>query len=458
MSVVTRENIGTLTDKIIVKIQKDDYLPSFEKALKEYSKKANIHGFRKGMVPAGLIRKMYGNSVFTDEVLRSVEKELTNYMANEKLDIFAQPLPLPENDARQIDMSNPDDYSFAFEVGLKPAFELPDLKKVSPEQFSIKVTPAMVEEEIDRLQVRNGKMTEPEAVANEEYVLNVHFAEADADGNLVEGGIHKDNSLLVKYFNEEYRKQWIGKKKDDYLVLQPKAAFDEKEREWIIGDLGLANDATGAERFFKVTITKVGFVEKSGLDEAFFKAVYPAKELKTTEEFRAAIQDDIQKRLDQQTRGQLQHTLYHELLNRTKIEFPEAFLKRWLLNGGDKPKSQEEVEHEFPAFSNQLKWSLILDKVVRDHQIEVTADDIKGLAKEQLLGYLGMQAHSDEQPWISDYINRMMQDKKFIEDSVQRIRTDKVLNWAETQVNPVIKEISLEEFGKMQEEHQHHHH
>ncbi len=458
MSVVTRENIGTLTDKIIVKIQKDDYLPSFEKALKEYSKKANIHGFRKGMVPAGLIRKMYGNSVFTDEVLRSVEKELTTYMANEKLDIFAQPLPLPENDARQIDMSNPDDYSFAFEVGLKPAFELPEMKKVKPEQFSIQVTPAMIDEEIDRLQVRNGKMTEPETVANEEYVLNVHFAESDADGNLVEGGIQKDNSLLVKYFNAEYRKQWIGKKKEDYLVLQPAAAFDEKEREWIISDLGLANDATGTERFFKVAITKVGFVEKSGLDEEFFRAVYPAKEIKTTDEFRAAIQEDIQKRLDQQTRAQLQHTLYHELLDTTKIEFPEAFLKRWLLHGGDKPKSQEEVEHEFPAFSNQLKWSLILDKVVRDHKIEVTADDIKALAKEQLLGYLGMHAQNEEQPWISDYINRMMQDKKFIEDSVQRIRTDKVLNWAETQVSPVIKEISMEEFGKLQEEHQHHHH
>ena len=122
MSLVTRENIGVLTDKITVKVQKDDYLPSFEKALKDYSRKANIPGFRKGMVPAGLIKKMYGNSVFADEVLRSVEKELTSYMANEKLDIFAQPLPLPENDARQIDMTRPEDYSFAFEVVLKPAF------------------------------------------------------------------------------------------------------------------------------------------------------------------------------------------------------------------------------------------------------------------------------------------------------------------------------------------------
>src|ERR1700685_4473483 len=105
MATVTRENIGLLNDRITVKIARNDYLPSFEKALKNYGKQANIPGFRKGMVPAGLIRKMYGNSVFTDEVLRTVEKELTNYMSAENLDIFAQPLPLPENDARSIDVS-----------------------------------------------------------------------------------------------------------------------------------------------------------------------------------------------------------------------------------------------------------------------------------------------------------------------------------------------------------------
>ncbi|HLI92604.1 MAG TPA: trigger factor family protein, partial [Puia sp.] len=120
MATVTRENIGLLTDKIVVNVSKGDYLPSFEKALKQYGKQANIPGFRKGMVPPGLIRKMYGNSVFADEVLRTVEKELTTYMSTEKLEIFAQPLPLPENDSRRIDVSNPADYSFAFEIGLKP--------------------------------------------------------------------------------------------------------------------------------------------------------------------------------------------------------------------------------------------------------------------------------------------------------------------------------------------------
>src|SRR6201994_2978059 len=167
MATVTRENIGLLTDKIVVNVSKGDYLPSFEKALKQYGKQANIPGFRKGMVPAGLIRKMYGSSVLTDEVLKTVEKELTTYMSSEKLEIFAQPLPLPDNDARQIDINNPADYSFAFEVGLKPAFNLADLGSAPLTFYKVEVTPEMVDEEIERQRTRNGKMTEPETVTGE---------------------------------------------------------------------------------------------------------------------------------------------------------------------------------------------------------------------------------------------------------------------------------------------------
>src|SRR5439155_21548426 len=129
MATVTRENIGLLTDKLVVKVEKDDYLPSFEKAIKNYSKQANIPGFRKGMVPLGMVKKMYGSSVFADEVIKSVEKKLSDYMESEKLEIFAQPLPLPENDVRKFDMNQPSEYAFSFEVGLKPEFTITDLGK-----------------------------------------------------------------------------------------------------------------------------------------------------------------------------------------------------------------------------------------------------------------------------------------------------------------------------------------
>jgi len=192
MATITRENIALLTDKVIVKLAKEDYLPAFEQSIKKYAKTANLPGFRKGMVPASLVKKMYGQSVFTDEVLRTVEKELNNYMVNEQLDIFAQPLPL-ESDSRAVDLNNPNDYSFAFEIGLKPAFDV-DTKNLQLTRYNVQVTDEMVNDEVNRLQTRHGKMTEPETVTSDENILNLEFVETDAQGIVKEDGITKSNS------------------------------------------------------------------------------------------------------------------------------------------------------------------------------------------------------------------------------------------------------------------------
>ncbi|WP_431212035.1 hypothetical protein ACQ86N_40775 [Puia sp. P3] len=167
---------------------------------------------------------------------------------------------------------------------------------------------------------------------------------------------------------------------------------------------------------------------------------------------------DIQAYWDGQSRNQLQHSLYHVLLDQTRIEFPEDFLKRWMQTGGEKPKSQAEVEQEFPSFVNQLKWTLIVDKVSNENALEVTQDDIRDFAKQQLFGYMGMPAGAEEQPWVAEYIQRMMQDRKFVEDTVHRIQTDKVFGWAETKINPTEKPVSVAEFQHEIEAHQHHHH
>ena len=454
MATVTRENIGLLNEKIVVKVAKDDYLPSFEKAIKSYSKQANIPGFRKGMVPAGMVKKMYGSSVFADEVLKSVEKGLSDYMVNEKLEIFAQPLPLPENDASQLNMSNPAEYAFAFEVGLKPEFTIPDLAAAKLTRYKVIPTEESINEEIDRLRTRNGNMTDPETVTTEDNVLNVIFTEADASGTPVEGRISKENSLLVKYFKDSFRGNLMGKKKDDVVTLQLSQAFAEKERDFILKDLGL--EEKDADKFFNLLITKVGLIEKAELNEAFFKAAFPAKEISNEEEFRNAVKEDIQKYWDGQSRNQLFDQVYHQLLDHTQITFPESFLKRWMQNGGEKPKTAEQVETEYPSFINSLKWTLIVDQLVKNNNIEVKPEDLREFAKQQLFSYMGGSGMDMDQPWVNDYVDRMMKDKKFIEDSYHRLQTDKVFNWAETQVNPTEKEISAEEFTKMQEAHHHH--
>ena len=219
MATVERENIGLLNDKLIVKISKEDYLPSFEKKLKEYSKTANIPGFRKGMVPAGMIKKMYGAGLFSDEVLRTIEKELFTYLDKERPDIFAQPLPLA-NEMEKLDMNNPGDIDFSFEIGLKPAFELSNLAKANFTRHNVEVTDAMVSEEVSRMQLKAGKMQEKETVDNEEDVINVVIAEADENGIETEEGLVKETAVVVKNFNPKMQQQVMGKKAGENFVLQ----------------------------------------------------------------------------------------------------------------------------------------------------------------------------------------------------------------------------------------------
>ena len=456
MATVTQQEVAPLHKQFSITINKEDYLPQFEKSLKEYSKKANIPGFRKGMVPAGLIKKMYGTSLFTDEVLKTVDKEVFKFIEEEKLDIFAQPLPVDMN-LGQLDVNNPNNYTFTFEVGMKPGFQLPDLSKEQVKRFKVNVTDEMLNEEIERLRTRYGNMTEPETVSGDENVLNVTFIETDAAGNEIEGGIKKDNSLLVKYFTEAYRPGLMGKKKDDTIQINLNDAFDTKEKEWVLNDLGL-DSAT--DKHFKLLITKVGHVEPRELNEEFFTQLFPNEEVKTEEQFRERIRQELQKQWDAESRNQLHHSLYHVLLEHTNIDFPADFLKRWIKSQGEQGqvKTDEEVEHEFPSFLNQLKWTLITDKLVQENGIQVSQDDLRQFAKDQLLGYMGTSTLDEEQQWVRDYIDRMMKDRKYVEDSYNRLQTQKIFDWAETKINAVETPVSREEFIHMNEEHQHHHH
>jgi trigger factor len=453
MAIVTRENIGLLTDKLTVKVAREDYFPAFEQSLKKYAKTANIPGFRKGMVPAGLVKKMHGQGVFTEEILRRVEKELGDYMAKEQLDIFAQPLPL-ESDARAFDMNNPADYAFAFEIGLKPEFKL-DTDHINVTRYKITVTEDMINDEVDRLRVRNGKMSNPDTVTSDDNVLDVQFDETDAAGTVIEGGITKSNSLLVKYFAESVRPSLQGKQKEDTFQVQLSKAFDTKEREWILNDLGLSKDsAADADKFFRLTVTKVGMIEKAELGEAFYEAVYPGRAIKTEEEFRNAVKVEIENYYNQQSANQVHDQLYHHLVDHTSMDFPTEFLKRWLQTGGEKPKTAEEAEAEYPSFVNQLKWTLISSKLINEYKVAVEPAEIKEHAKQQMLGYMGGQS-LDDAPWLDEYTNRMLQDQKFVENAYFQLQTTKLFQLLETKVKAKEESISAEDFASKL--HHHHH-
>lgn len=455
MATVVRESIGQLHDKLTVKVSKEDYLPSFEKKLKDYSKTANIPGFRKGMVPAGMIKKMYGSSIFTDEILKSVEKELYTWLNKERPEIFGQPLPLA-SDLQNMDINNPADYEFGFEIGLKPDYTLADLSKAKLTLHKVEATDAMVDEEISRMQIKGGKMTEPETVTNDENVLNLLFTEADKDGTIVEGGVSKENSVILKYFTSAVQKKFTGKKVGDVITVQLSKAFEEDKLAMFLQDLGFdKDDKEAGKKYFNLEIVKVGLVEKRELNEEFFKEIYPAKEIKTTEELKAAIKEEIEAYWQSQSRNQLQDQIYHYLVDETKMEFPADFLKRWLQTSGEREKTAEQAETEFPGFSNQLKWTLISDKLVNEQKLEVSNEELREYMKVEIMRYFGTMNLGDDTSWIESYIDRMMKDEKQVDASYRRLITDKLFSWLEGQVKAKEKKVTPEELTAMQ--HHHHH-
>ena len=455
MASVARENIGLLNDKIIVKVSKDDYFPTFEKKLKEYSKTVNMPGFRKGMVPTGMIRKMYGPSIYTDEILKTVEKQLYTYLDTEKPDIFAQPLAL-DADIRNLDLNNPSEYEFGFEIGLKPAFEIAPLDKAPVTFHKVKVTDEMIQEEVDRMLIKAGTMTEPETIGNEENVLNILFTESDPDGNAIEGGIVKENSVILKYFKATIREELTGKTKDATIVTRLSDAFEGDKLEMLVQDLGFEkDDQAAADKYFTLTIAKIGLVEKKELNEAFFNEVFPGADITTEEAFREKLKEEMGQYWDGQSRNQLHDQLYHYMLDETQMEFPAEFLKRWLQTGSQERKTAEEAEAEFPVFSQQLKWTLISDRIIKSNDLDVTQEELKDSMRTEVMRYFGTMNLGEDTSWLDSYIDRMLKDEKQVDATYRRLITEKLFSWAESQVNATEKEVTAEELTGMQHHHSH---
>lgn len=450
MATISRENLGLLNDKLTITLEQSDYLPAFEKKLKEFGKTANIPGFRKGMVPVGMIKKMYGNSIFTEEILRAVDSELINYLTNEKPDIFGQPLPIQDANLK-LDMNQPSNYQFSFEIGLKPTFETPSLDKASLTFHEVEITEEMMNDEIERMRIKAGVMTEPETVETGDNVLNVTMIEADKDGNAVEDGIKKDNSVMVKYFTKAVQKELMGKKKGDSILVEIGKAFEGEKLEMMMKDLGLET----SDKFFQIQIDKVGLVTKRPMEADFFNEVFPGQDLKDEAAFRDALKADLKKYWDSRSKNQLYDQLYHFLLDNTTMEFPESFLKKWLQTSGEQVKTEEQVESEFPVFKNQLKWTLITDKLMKDNNIDVSHEELRNHMRNEVMGYFGGMMVGNDMSWLDSYIDRMMKDQKQVESTYHRVMTEKLFAALADKSNPVKKTVSAEQLADMEHHHEH---
>jgi trigger factor len=458
MATVTRENIGTLHDKITVKLEKNDYMQSFEKTLKQYAKTANVPGFRKGMVPAGMIRKMYGPSVFNEEVIKVAGKELETYMKNERIAIFAQPMILPPENDHHLSMSNPTDVDFTFEIGVKPDFDVNSVIKSSKlTRYKIPVTEKMMDDEMDRIKRRSGKVDAQLEVTDKENIIYSTYELCDADGNVASGSEKVEDTEVLDKMPAKLQEMLMGNKPEDTLVFTPASVCTEEE---LAGYLkGLKLDAEAASQTCKMTITKVGHLIPAEMGSELYEKVFPGKTINNETEFRELVKAELEKEFDRIAGERLHNEMFELLVHNTPIQLPETFLKRWIREGGEKMKSAQEAENEYPGFEHQLRWQLISDTIMGRNGINVTRDEVITDVKIRVLAYFGLGADDeDETPWMDGYLKTLTKDEKMMDETYRRLLFGRLFSFLETQFATDHKEIDEEGFFKLADAHAMHHH
>ncbi len=443
---ITKQNTNELTAVLKVKVGPQDYESRVNDALKNYQKKASMPGFRPGKVPSSLIRKMYGKSILVDEINKLLSDSLQNYIVENKIEVLGNPLPRRE-DEQVIDWDNQKEFEFTYDLGLAPQFNVDISKGKKYTQLSVKIDDELVDKFANDIRMRYGKVTNPE-VSEDKDMLFGEFAQLDRQGNLLEGGIIKNSSVAVDRINDaETKVKFIGLKKDDSLVVDPKKISVNATDLGAM--LGISReDAEILDTNFRFTVFNISRMSPADLNEELFSKVY-GEEVKDEAGFRLKIREELEKMFSQESEKKLQNDIMNNMIDELKIELPDDFLKRWLMAVNDKPLTMEQIDAEYDQYSRGLRWQLIENKILKDNEITVTndeaADYVKSLVREQYQRYNQMEIDEEE---LTQTVVRILQNEKEANRIYEKLYSDKLLDLFRNKVTIETKEVTYDEFTK----------
>ncbi|HET7733729.1 MAG TPA: trigger factor [Paludibacter sp.] len=445
---IVRKDLDQNNAIVTLRIEKADYAEKVDKTLRDYRKKANIPGFRPGMVPVGLVKKMYGKAVLAEEINKLVSENLYNYIRENNVNILGEPLP-NETEQQTIDFDNQEDFEFVFDLGLAPEFDVELSKKDKVKFYTIAVSDEMIENQVKSYTGRYGKYIQEEVV-EEKDMIKGELLEM-ANGKVNESGLKvKDATLTASYMKDDAQKAlFIGAKKGDVITFNPAAAF-ENEAE-ISSLLKISKDAAKTiDADFQLKIESITRYHESEINQELFDKVYGEGVVSTEEEFRAKIKENIQDSLVSDSEYKFGVDAQEMLVAKFDgLTFPDTFLKRWVLSSNEN-LTPETLEADYSKMIADLKWHLIKDKLAKASDIKVEAADVeeyaKKVAKAQFAQY-GMIGMDDE--IVANYAKDMMKKEDTLKNMVDKVAEEKVFAIIKESVKLDTKEVSIEEFNKM---------
>lgn len=445
---ITRENIDDLNAVLKIEIRKPDYEDKVETVLKDYRKKATIKGFRPGMVPIGLVKKMHGKAVQVDEINKIVTETIQKYITDEKLEILGDPIPKAD-DQEKIDFDTQEDFTFSFELGLAPVIELKLSKKNKVNLHEIIIDEKMKSDYLDNYTRRYGELRKAD-LTEEKDVIKGKIEAVDKNGDVIpEGPSVEDTSLGIDIIKDKkIKKQFIGKSQNDSIDFDLKKAFPNDTE--VAGILHKKKEEVAElEGNFRFTINEISRFHPAELGKELFDRVYGEGVVNSEAEFMKKIEDEIAINLKRESDFKLMMDIKNLAIEKTDFQIPEEFLKRWLLKVNEKT-TQEQIEKEFGSFRKDLKWQLIRNKVARDNEVKITEEELlkeaENITRYQFRQY-GLFYATDEQ--ISNYAKETLKRKDDAKKIADKILEEKVILLMKELVKLENKSVTVEEFNKL---------
>lgn len=448
---ITRKDTDALNAVLSVSLTKEDYLPKVEQALNKLRKNVTMKGFRAGMVPAGLVKKMYGTGVLVDELNKVVNDAVNGFIEENKVEILGRPLPVPSD--INFDINQPADYTVEFELGIAPQFEITSLKADTVVKApKVAVDDELLTKELDNLRGRYGKMSFPEEGIEEKDILQVKFTEL-VDGAPKEGGVQVSGPINLEIVKDEALKSALlaGKVGTTATTEDLFAALDRDKAQVVKHVLGLQEEPAELGSAFELTIERISRMAKADLDQEFFDKVFGPEQVTSEEEAKDKLREELSNYVAQSESGKLNEKIFNLLLDSTEIALPDDFLKRWIKVSNEKPITEEVIEEEYPQFARNLKWSLIVNKISKDNDLKGDYEEVKEYSKEALRQQLRQYApagggFSEED--LETLNNNMLAKEDHVKKSFDAVMEQKLFGVIKQQITVEEETVSFEDFFK----------
>ncbi|MHC2992718.1 trigger factor [Pontibacter sp. HJ8] len=438
MNITLNQTDGSNAQLKVV-LEEADYAPKVDQQVKEFSKKAQIKGFRPGKVPAGLVRKMYGKSILVEQINKILQEEISNYIKTNDVKLLGE--PLPDLNQQAIDWDNQKEFEFNYEVGLLPEINLPLDKSV--EGYTIEVDKATIDEAYENLKRQFGQTTNPETSAEGDFIYG--------DLKQVDGEF-ESKTLIPTTRVVAGKEQFVGVKAGDTIRFDIRKAFGD-DNSALAHVTGMSKEvAADLNGEFEFVVEKINRTEPAELNQELFDKLFGKDVVTTEEEFDAKIRETIQENYDREADNLLSRNIIDTLVDNVDVELPTDFFKRWLQVTNEGRLTAEQIEENFDKYLRELKWSMIKNKVVDENELKVTNEEVVAATKEKMLAQFNMPEIPEELvESMNNYANQYLsQDngRNYINE-YEQLLAEKVLAKLKEKMTVVEKTISAEDFKNL---------